>query len=164
MNVDDRLAILDMIARYSYAWDGQDADAYAALLTTDGVFEVFAAAREEPVIRNEGRDAIHAWARAIHSGEDLGRRPRTPGEQTRHNQSGTVFDELGADAARTRTMLLSTVQAPDDPAPHPSTTGVYRDEWRRTPEGWRIARRSLRIDSRERAPTAKRAPKRLYAS
>ena len=48
MNVDDRLAILDQIARDSYAWDGRDADAYAALFTADGVFEVFAAAREEP--------------------------------------------------------------------------------------------------------------------
>ncbi len=146
MDVDDRLAILEMIGRYSYAWDGRDADAYASLFTKDGVFEVFARGREEPVIHNEGRDAIHTWARGIHSGEDPGRRTRPPETQSRHHQSGTIFEELGPDSARTRTMLLSTSQAPDDPVPKPSTTGVYSDWWRRTPEGWRIARRTLRMD------------------
>ncbi len=145
MDVDDRLAILDRIAHYSYAWDGRDSDAYAALFTEDGVFEVFAG-REEPVIHNNGREAIRAWARGIHSGEEPGMRQHPPGEQTRHNQSGTVFEELGGDAALTHTMLLSTAQAPGDAIPRPSTTGVYRDEWRRTPEGWRIARRTLRLD------------------
>ena len=146
MSVDDRLAILDQIGRYSYAWDGKDADAYAALFTEDAVFEVFTSGGE-PVIHNDGREAIHAWARATHSGEEPGLRPHPPDEQTRHNQSGTVFDELGEDSALTRSMLLSARQGPGDAIPRPSTTGVYRDEWRRTPEGWRIARRSLRIDT-----------------
>ena len=145
MSADDRLAILDGIARYSYAWDGKDADAYAALFTEDAVFEVFAGG-DEPVIHNEGRAAIHAWARATHTGERPGLRHHPPDEQTRHNQSGTVFDELGADAARTRTMLLSARQSPGDAIPIPSTTGVYRDEWRRTPAGWHLARRTLHID------------------
>ena len=146
MSADDRLAILDQIGRYSYAWDGKDSDTYAALFTEDAVFEVFTRG-DEPVIHNEGREAIRRWARATHSGERPGLRPHPPDEQTRHNQSGTVFDELGADAARTRTMLLSARQGPGDVIPIPSTTGVYRDEWRRTSEGWRIARRSLRIDT-----------------
>ncbi|MYA19076.1 MAG: nuclear transport factor 2 family protein [Chloroflexi bacterium] len=145
MSVDDRLAILDRIAHYSYAWDGRDSDAYAALFTEDGVFEVYTGG-DEPVIHNEGRAAIHAWARSIHTGEDPGLRRHPPGEQTRHNQSGTVFDELGGDHARTRSMLLSARQGPGDAIPVPSTTGVYSDEWRRTREGWRIARRTLRMD------------------
>ena len=149
MGSGDRLAILDRIGRYSYAWDGRDAEAYAALFTPDGVFEVYAGGGE-PVIRNEGREAIRAWARAIHAGDDPGLRRRAEGEQSRHHQSGTVFDELGPDAARTRTMLLSTAQAPGDAVPRPSTTGVYRDEWRRTPEGWRLARRTLRMDAAPR--------------
>ena len=106
MSADDRLAILDQIARYSYAWDGKDSDAYAALFTEDAVFEVFTRG-DKPVIHNEGREAIRRWARATHSGERPGLRPPPPDEQTRHNQSGTVFDELGEDAART------VVVAPD---------------------------------------------------
>ena len=145
MSVEDQLAILERIAHYSYAWDGRDADAYAELFVTDGIFEVLAE-DNLPVIHNNGRDAIRAWANAIHSGEDPGRRARQPDEQSRHNQSGTVFDELEPDTARTRTMLLSTAQTPDDPVPRPSTTGVYHDEWRHTSEGWRLVRRSLHMD------------------
>ena len=48
-------------------------------------------------------------------------------------------------------MVLPTGQAPYDPVPRPSTSGVYSDHWRRTPEGWRIARRSLRMDAPPRA-------------
>ena len=29
MNIEDRLAILEVIANYSYHYDGKDADAYA---------------------------------------------------------------------------------------------------------------------------------------
>ena len=98
------------------------------------MFEVFTSG-DEPVIHNDGREAIDRWARATHTGEEPGLRPHPPGEQTRHNQSGTVFDELGEDSARTRSMLLSARQGPGDAIPRPSTTGVYRDEWRRTPRG-----------------------------
>ena len=145
MSADDGLAILDQIGRYSYAWDGKDSDAYAALFTEDAVFEVFTRG-DEPVIHNAGREAIRRWARATHSGEEPGLRHHPPDEQTRHNQSGTVFEELGEDSARTRTMLLSARQAPGDVIPIPSTTGVYRDEWRRTDEGWRIVRRVADMD------------------
>ena len=151
MSVDDRLAILEQIGRYSYAWDGRDTDAYAALFTADGVFEVFAGG-EQPVIHNAGRDAIHAWARAIHTGEDPGRRPRQPGEQSRHNQSSTVFAELGPDSRPDpHDAALDGAGSRRPGAPAPSTTGVYNDDWRRTPEGWRLARRSLRMDTPPKA-------------
>ena len=56
------------------------------------------------------------------------------------------FEELGPDSARTRTLLLGTRRSPGDESPGVSGTGVYSDEWRRTPEGWRFARRVIRMD------------------
>ncbi len=138
MSVEDRFAILEVIANYSYTYDAKDADAYAALFTEDAVFEVYAG-REKPLVYNEGREAIRTWARGLH--EEM-----PEGYQSRHNQSGTVFEELGPDAARTRTMLLGTRRYPGDKAPGVSGTGVYSDEWRKTPEGWRFARRTLHMD------------------
>jgi hypothetical protein len=58
----------------------------------------------------------------------------------------TTFDELTADAARTRTMLINTVQRPSDRTPVLMNTGVYHDEWRKTPEGWKLARRAIHHD------------------
>jgi ketosteroid isomerase-like protein len=144
MNVDDRLSILERIGEYSQAWDGRDSQRYALLFTEDGVFEIFTLASERPVTRQESRAAILAWARAIHDGAE-------PEVQRRHHQSGTVFDELTPDTSRTRTMVVSTRAIPGEP-PHVSATGVYHDEWRKTSEGWRIARRSFRSDRRDARP------------
>jgi hypothetical protein len=64
MSVEDRLAILDVIARYALAWDGRDAEAYAACFTDDAVFEDWIKGRDEPLNRLETREAIGAWAAA----------------------------------------------------------------------------------------------------
>lgn len=133
----DRLAIIEVIARYSQAWDGRDPEAYASLFAEDAVFEAFARDADEPVIRRDGRDAILVWARERSAARD-------PAEGHRHHQSGTIFDELEVDRARTRTMLLETRRRGG--RPEPWVTGIYTDDWRRTPEGWRFAKRSLRMD------------------
>ena len=65
---------------------------------------------------------------------------------TRHHQRATVFDELTADAARTRTMFLLTSIGPGDRHPRTVSSGVCRDEWRRSAEGWRITRRIADLD------------------
>ena len=100
MSTADRLAILEAIQRYSYATDSRDAEAYAALFSLRGVFEVTSATRPQPFIHAEGRDGILEWVR--------GTMERWGDAQTRHHQSGTVFDALSVDAARTRTMLLES--------------------------------------------------------
>ena len=140
MSADDRLAILDMIGRYSQAWDEKDADAYVALFTDDGVFELNPELPDGPTISEHGREQIRSWAEASH------RRLADTGTRTRHVQSGTVFDELTERTARTRTMLISMRLRPGDSGPWASSAGVYTDEWRKSDEGWRIARRTLRHD------------------
>ena len=41
MSADDRLEIMEMVARYAYAWDEKNAHAYAACFTDDAEFEVY---------------------------------------------------------------------------------------------------------------------------
>ena len=132
----DRLAILEQIARYSYAWDDRDLEAYVALFTGDAAFVVDPELPGGPSVNATGHEAIRTWARERMDA-------RKPGVQVRHHQSGTLFDELGEDQARTRTMLLTSRVGPDG---EPPGSGVYYDEWRRTAEGWRFAKRTLRHD------------------
>ena len=139
MTAEDRLAILDQIGRYSYAVDAFDADEFAARFTADGVFERRAIGSDGPYEVIEGHEALRRWILEI-----LETLPE--GVITRHHQRATVFDELSADAASTRTMLLLTSIAPGDRHPRTVSSGVYRDEWRRTGEGWRIARRVADMD------------------
>ena len=104
MSVEDRLAILEMIGHYSRTYDGKDADGYAELFTEDAVFEVYSG-REKPLLHCGSREAIREWARALH--EDM-----PDGYQSRHHQTGTIFEALGPDSARTTTMLLGTRRYP----------------------------------------------------
>ncbi len=138
MSADDRLAIIEAIQRYSYAVDSRDAEAYTALFSIRGVFEVTSVAHPEPFIHAGGHDGILEWVR--------GTMERWGEAQTRHNQCCTVFDDLTADTARTRTMLLESRMLPDRQIPRPWTQGVYTDDWVREPDGWRITRRALHLD------------------
>ena len=139
MSLEDRFAILDVIGRYSQAWDAKDADAYAGCFAEDGIVEVYTPAREEPVQRHVGRAAIHAWAHRRLTGG-------LASVRTRHHQTGVVFLDLTPEAARTRSTLLETHVRPEDRAPRPMFTGVYQDRWRKTAEGWRLTLREVRLD------------------
>ncbi len=130
MSVDDKLAIQEMIARYSYAYDGKDPEAFAQLFVEDGIFEVIVPGESGPTIRLSSRAAIREWAAQRHQ--------LHAASQSRHCQFGVLFDELTAEAASARTMLLLTRQGAPDAAPILHLTGVYHDKWRKTREGWRL--------------------------
>jgi hypothetical protein len=137
--VDDRLAIHEMIARYSHTYDGRDPDGFAAVFVADAVFEIFLPGHTRPSVRLRSRKAIRAWA-----AQRL--RDRAGRFTSRHYQSGTLFDVLTSASARTRTMLLVTHQEAGEVAPSPTRSGVYHDRWRKTGTGWRLARRAAHLD------------------
>ena len=64
-----------------------------------------------------------------------------------HHQSGISIESLTADSARTRVMVLISAHDKTETTPKVSITlaGVYHDEWHKTPEGWRFARRTLKV-------------------
>ena len=139
MSLEDKLAIQEVIAQYSYTWDAKDAERFVALFTEDAVWELFASGATRPEIRLASRAAIREWAEQ--------RLQRRIGRfTTRHYQSGILFDALTSDAARTRTMVLVTSQGVTETAPRSTSSGVYHDQWHKTPEGWRFAHRILHVD------------------
>ena len=137
MSVEDQLAIQQAIAAYSYTFDSGDAKGWADLFSEDAVWEFFASGEMQPSVRLEGRDELRKFA------EDRNRQ-RPEGVRSYHHQSCTAFEELTADSARTRVMLILTVQAAQESSARVLTTGVYHDQWRKTPQGWRLAHRALR--------------------
>lgn len=139
MSIEEKLAIHEMIARYSYAYDSEDADGFAEVFVEDGVFEIFVPGKTSPSVRLPSRQEIREWA-------TLRWRGRNGRFTSRHHQSGTLFDELSSDSARTRTMVLVTHQDVTEAAPRPMASGVYLDRWRKTPEGWRLAYRAAHVD------------------
>src|SRR5262249_28856041 len=124
MSIEEKLAIHEMIAQYSYTYDNRDADAFAQLFVEEAVFEIYAAGKPGPLVRLQARGEIRAWA-VQHLRERSGR------FTSRHYQSGILFDELTSDSAITRTMVLVTHQGVAEPGPRPTVSGLYHDQWRK---------------------------------
>jgi hypothetical protein len=139
MSLEDKMDILEVIARYAYTYDGRDADGFAHLFTEGGIFEVIPSGGSPPELRLESRAAIHAWASQRHQ-------QVVQGIHDRHYQSGTLFDVLIQEHAQTRTMMLITHQGVNDPTPRPVLSGVYHDRWHKRQRGWHITQRALRHD------------------
>ena len=140
VSLADKLAIQEVIARYSYTYDAQDAESFAALFTEDAVWELYACGATHPEMQLVSRAAIRAWAaQRLHE-----RRGRFT---SRHYQSGVLFEALTSEAAQTRTMVLITHQGMTETAARLTASGVYYDQWRKTQEGWQLAHRILRRDS-----------------
>ena len=138
MSTEDKLAIQETIAKYSDAYDSKDAEAFAQLFVEDAIFEVIVPGESKPTVRLSSRVAIREWAAQRHE--------LNAASQTRHYQSGILFNELTSKTASTRTMLLLTRQSGPDAVPLLHLTGVYYDKWRKVREGWRIVRRTARVD------------------
>ena len=139
MSLEDKMDILEVIARYAYTYDGKDADGFAQLFTESAIFEVIPAGGSQPELRLESRAAIHAWVVQRHQ-------QVVKAIQDRHYQSGTLFDVLTEEHAQTRTMVLLTHKGGDDLTPRPVLSGVYHDHWRKTQHGWQFTQRTLRHD------------------
>ena len=138
-STEDKLAIQEMIARYSDTYDSGDARGFAGLFVDHAVFEIFVPGRTRPAVRLRSRREIYGWA-ARRLRERHGR------FTSRHFQSGVRFDELTPKVARVRVMMLVTRQEATDNRPYVNLTGVYHDVWRKTSAGWRLAQRAAYAD------------------
>ncbi|MDA1091801.1 MAG: nuclear transport factor 2 family protein [Acidobacteria bacterium] len=137
--LQDRLEIAEQLAQYSYRWDSKDSEGFAKLFTADGAMDQHRGGEPISGARVVGHDAILDYARTSHQG-------RLADRQTRHHFSALVFLELTPDHAVTENMALITHQTADDTAAFISASGIYRNTWKKTAEGWRIAERVLSTD------------------
>ena len=135
----DRIAITDLIHRYSYTWDGRDTDGWVDLFTDDAV------------IRASFVDKL-AWS----YGSNAERRRFIDGFyeattkdgllRSRHVQTGTILEPHADGSVRAETMFVVAFQYRGEPTPRFTNTGVYRDRFVRTPAGWKFALRDIVVD------------------
>lgn len=140
VSTEDRLDILQVIAEYSYTFDSKDAEGWSKLFTDDAVWEFIGAQSDAPLMKLDGREQILAWAKQRH-----GEIPDNI--RSYHHQSGIAFEAVTPESARTRVMVIITAHdfTETEPKIRVTLTGVYHDEWRKTPKGWRFAHRALKV-------------------
>lgn len=119
----DKMAIKELCARYSFAFDTGDADGYAALFAEDGTIELGGR-------KMSGRAAIREFASASHE--------RVPAPQ--HVQSNHVI-EIAGDKARSKCELTAFLSRPD--GVHTVCTGFYEDDLVRVDGHWLFSYRNV---------------------
>ncbi len=131
----DRLDILDLYARYSWALDTGDTDGYVALFTTDA--EVTEETRDGTLEVRQGHAEIRKLVLKFHDRADF------PGHQ--HQMAQFVFepDPQGRpDHWVVRSYAWATINHPPAP-PHLHWCGHVRDVIARVDGAWRIRHKSI---------------------
>lgn len=137
---DDRVEILDVLGRASFATDGDRASELASLFVDEGVMRLRAGQPDEVWL--VGREALTRYQLTTLATRGT--------REDRQHHSSTVFLSLDRDRAVTRSYFLNTVVIGDG-EPVPVASGVFDDTFVRTAEGWRLAERHVRPDTTDRA-------------
>jgi uncharacterized protein (TIGR02246 family) len=126
LSADDRAEILELNARYSWAHDTDDAEAFAATFTPDGVFQ------------SPGHDA-RGHAELLALGESIA--PRWP-RGIQHWVTNMVLD---GDGERAQAKLYFTLHSLDENGDTKvGPIGYYEDDLVKVGGSWRYARRRYR--------------------
>jgi ketosteroid isomerase-like protein len=136
----DRQEILDLISRYSYAWDRKDADGWVALFANDATLMVYRGGVLQSAIRSN--------AERLKTAREFLRSQQEQGVQMRHLQTNTVLERLSDGSVQGDTMVTVLRQEKNEPTPKLHMSGTYHDRFEKTPSGWKFARRELRADQK----------------
>jgi len=126
LSVDDRLAILDVVARYNRFADERDVEGTVGLYTEDGFIDGDFSTRR-------GHDGLRADLPGIFEME---------GTLKRHVTVNHIIEGDG-DAATVRSML---VVVEGETVPAVGATADITDELRKVDGGWKLARHHVSID------------------
>ena len=137
ISAQDRIDILDLISRYSHTWDSKDSIAWAALFTDSAIWQIYLAGEPQRA-SNKAERLSGAKSRHAMFTEN--------GVQTRHFQTNTLLTQHPNGSVNGETVFFVTWQHAAEDTPRLMHTGIYRDEYTKTPSGWRFSRREVRLD------------------
>jgi uncharacterized protein (TIGR02246 family) len=127
LTTEDRLAILDLFARYAHTLDSADKDGFVSTWAEDGVFDI---GSQETV---RGREALRARFA----------NPQPEGVRNRHVTTNILIDGDGDHATANAYVTVIRVDAEGR---HIRLTGVYNDNLRKIDGAWKFAHRRLTPD------------------
>lgn len=141
ITMEDRLLIQDLITRFGRTYDDRDAEGWAALFTERAPMPSYIAGKlSRELNTNEQRSK---WAQSR-----LETFQKDGVFKTRHYQTNTLLTPLADGEVEGTTVFLVTYQYVAEATPRLIHTGMYRDRFLKTPEGWKFARREIHVDHR----------------
>lgn len=135
LTTDDRVALADLVHRYAACVDARDLETATALFTDDGVLSTPDPPEHlGPVQDHAGHGAIREALAIV-----------TSVDRTFHEVVGVVLGEDGEDARGNVACVAHHLVAGDEGTTDHVWHLRYDDTYRRTTEGWRLARRALHV-------------------
>jgi hypothetical protein len=126
--LQDRLAITDVLNRYSSCVDAFDYEGLRSVLADD----VHGQYGNAPAV--EGGDALARWIEEA-----------TASIIWQHHQLSVYHVDVDGDDATALSYLTSHQVFREDPKAAKILVARYHDELRRTPSGWRISKRTMEV-------------------
>ena len=133
LTIEDRFAIMELMARYNHAVDSGDSEGVAALFIEDGALDAVATGE------NRGRPAIAEYIAS-----------RPDGWQRRRHFNSSPISEGDGDRA---TLALYLLVLSRRETVDPRLVGRYEDELRRVDGEWRFVRRRILVDATQQRAT-----------
>jgi uncharacterized protein (TIGR02246 family) len=132
MSVDDRLEVMDLVARYAECVDTADVEGYAALFLPDGVVEHRAGSVT-------GREDIRAWVSGLAKAGRIG-----PGSQLKHVLGlPVIHGNEQRCTARTYVMIPRMMESGEIST---RLMGTYKDDIVKQDGRWLIQKRIIDLD------------------
>ena len=137
----DRQEIMDLLFNYSYFYDEGDIDLFTDLFVNDAVLNIYLHGQQQPIAQIISKKDIHEFV--------VGRRTMIAEKviQTRHFLSNTILKQISKDQINGTSMLYFVRTEIGDNVPMMAGTGIYKDEFKLTDQGWRFGSRNLYFDS-----------------
>jgi ketosteroid isomerase-like protein len=132
---DDRAAIENLQARYMFALDWQDPEAYAATFAPDGVLV-------SAIAQAQGREAIHAEVVKMRDNDLKAAQPGLFAFSRRHVITNVVL-EINGERATGRAYWIGYINDNPDRKPELEGYGHYEDELVKLDGEWLFARRTI---------------------
>ena len=127
LSVEDRLAILELAARYSHAFDYGDVDAWTQTFTEDGVLT-------DGERSATGREGLRAFAEGSGTGE----------HPTRHWTNNHVIEGDGDTATHSSYIMVLNKSGPIIIG-----VGIYHDKLKKVDGEWKFVRRHVTVEHTE---------------
>jgi 3-phenylpropionate/cinnamic acid dioxygenase small subunit len=127
LEIADRLAIEALVTEYAWLLDHRRWQDVASLCTDDAVLKI----RGREIV---GQDGLAEWA-------DY--RAQKGSRRTQHQMSLLRLEAVDHDVVRGTAALVLHVAKTGGSGTYVDLVGEYKDEYVRTPDGWRFRRRTL---------------------
>ena len=133
----DRSEITDLIYRYSYTIDARDLEGFVSLFTDDCRW--VANLPEKPIVLDSRAKLREYVAKRLKYFTDQG-------IQTRHLQTNTILTRVNADQVEGVNYVTLLGQVKGEAVPRVISTGIYKDRFVKTEDGWRFSVREATLD------------------